>query len=988
MPTAAAPGKTRKKSRISKLAGCIRKTSNTARISRKFLIDSKEFNPEIYTETASSKYAKLVDTIRALDASDMAAHGTKFKHFIFTDIREAAYGAKAIAGFLAAAGFDFRMKHVSRMIRRGGKMVSTKHGSTQLEEKEGVYGGSNSFAMLQSLPLWKTPLPVDTKKRILAVYNSRPDNIHGELLRILVLDSKFKEGIDLFDVKYVHLMEPAIASSDLKQAVGRATRFCGQRGLHFIPQRGWPLQVYVYKTQLPQRPPFEMPRKTPLVGAALQKATNEMFARARGSGAKIVESVDAHDLMLAHSGLDLALLNTTKELTILAILSAVDYDLNYKINNFAAEPAVLEELEDAEAEADADAVLEVEAASPSQSGGARPVNIYEIQELTPEIMDKCVRRRSALFPFTKARMMYIARRLGIRAPKNAKRAWYCQALQTHPEFYAALVSRKTPPPLRRAAVASPARPRAPPPSLAGTPSRSRSNSENENAAFEGLRRLFPKTPSPAATPAENIAYERLRELFPPPEFESARKTPKKLDASKDFAEFQAQIRAMYSKFAWQSPIVENGCTSSAIVAPGTPVSFTRTQDFVRHYLTPDSPFKGLLAWHSVGTGKTCMAVAAATSQFEQAGYTVLWVTRNALMADVYKNIFGAVCSIPIADAVRRGEAIPADRSAQLRMLGRQWIKPISYKMFQNALEKKNDLGRQLWKNGGDDPLRKTFLVVDEIHKLRDGDLSAAEFAEFEVIQEFIHKSYAKSGVDSVRPLLMTATPISDSPAELFEILNTLIPDRERQFMNFNEFRRRFTNAGGEINSDGRDYFQDKAKGLISYLNREYDPTTFAQPEFHTITVPAGDLPAPAAGALADKCLAGEAGAGAGPAEEAQEELQEALAEASRLAKPAERKKAEAAARRTYKNALAAVNKTRKAHMRDCYNKQKGEYKKAAGNVQTPAIEGCFGKKEGGKIKFPSMRDFNAAVTDRLEGRADHAESRASSVGSADAVMDM
>jgi hypothetical protein len=951
MPTAAAPGTgkaTRKKSRISKLAGCIRKTSNTARISRKFLIDSKEFNPEIYLETSSSKYSKLVDTIRALDAYDMATHGTKFKHFIFTDIREAAYGAKAIAGFLAAAGFDFRMKHMARMIRRGGKMVPTKQGSTQLEEKPGVYGGSNSFAMLQSLPLWTTPLPVDTKKRILTVYNSRPDNIHGELLRIIILDSKFKEGIDLFDVKYVHLMEPAIASSDLKQAVGRATRFCGQRGLHFIPQRGWRLQVYVYKTQLPQRPPFEIPRKTPLVGAALQKATNAMFARARGSGKQIIESVDAHDLMLAHSGLDLALLNTTKELTILAILTAVDYDLNYKINNFAAEPAVLETLEEA------DAVLE-------QSGGARPVNIYEIQDLTPEIMDKCVRRRSALFPFTKARMMYIARSMGIRIPKNAKREWYCHTLQTHPEFYEALVSRKTPP---RLTATSPDTPRAPPPSL-GSVISSKSRSR-----------------SPVETPAENIAYERLRELFPPPEFESGRSsTPKKLDASKDFTEFQAQIRDLYSKFAWQSPIVENGCTSSAIVAPGSPVSFTRTQDFVRHYLTPESPFKGLLAWHSVGTGKTCMAVAAATTEFEKAGYTILWVTRNALMADVYKNIFGAVCSIPIADAVRRGDTIPADRSAQLRMLGRQWIKPISYKMFQNALEKKNDLGRQLWKNGGTDPLRKTFLVIDEIHKLKDGDLSAAEFAEFSVIQDFIHKSYAVSGAESVRPLLMTATPISDAPGELFEILNTLIPKPDRRFMDFSTFRTRFTHPNGEINSDGRDYFQTKAKGLISYLNREYDPTTFAQPEFHTITVPAGDLQAPTVGALADKCLAGES---LDSDQTAQTELDAALAALPAGAR--ERKKAEAAARRTYKAAMSTINKTRKARIKVCYNKQKHDYKHSTGSVQTPAIEACFtGKKAAAGNKFPSLNDFFNVAADRLSSR-DGVENNTASIGSAGAVV--
>ena len=765
----------------------------------------------------------------------------------------------------------------------------------------------------------------------------------------MVLDSKFKEGIDLFDVKYVHLMEPAIASSDLKQAVGRATRFCGQRGLHFVPQRGWPLQVYVYKTLLPQREPFIMPGRTPLVGAALQKATNEMFARAAGRGS-IVESVDAHELMLAHSGLDLALLNTTKELTILAILSAVDYDLNYKINNFAAEPAVLEELED-------DAVLEVPVSS-RQSGGADSIRVHELHDMTSDMIQRCSKRKSELFPFLKSRMAYLARRLGIRAPKNAKRAWYCETLRDHPELYEALFMKKTPPVPRRIKDVP-----APPPSLYfPTPSRSPPAGPPPSP--------YIPTATPPGTSGENIAYERLRELFPPPEFESTRrKTPKKLDASLDFAEFQTQIRAMYAKYAWDSPIVENGCTSSAIVAPGKPVTFTRTQDFVRHYLTPASPFKGLLAWHSVGTGKTCMAVAAATTEFERAGYTVLWVTRNALMADVYKNIFGAVCSIPIADAVRSGTEVPADRSAQLRMLGRQWIKPISYKMFQNALEKKNDIGRQLWKNGGADPLRKTFLVIDEIHKLRDGDLSAAEFAEFEVIQEFIHKSFSKSGADSVRPLLMTATPISDSPAELFDILNTLIPDAGQRFIKFDDYRRRFTNAAGEISSEGRDYFQNHAKGLISYLNREYDPTTFAQPEFHTIPLPAGELASPAVGALADMCLAGEpGGVDEAPETIAQQELSAALAALPAAGK--ERKKAEAAARRTYKAAVAAVNKTRKSRLRVCYNKQKGDYKKAAGSVQTPAIEACFsGKKGATGTKFPILRDFYAAVESRLAGDA-------------------
>ena len=845
------PPKTKKKSRISKKASCIRKTANTARIKRTQLIDSNtDFKPDVYTEVTSSKYAALVSKIKELDAEDMATHGTKFKHFIFTDIREAAYGAKVIAGFLKAAGFEFRMKHTKRTISRKGKKVETKKGTVQLDESNPpVYGGSNSFALLQSLPLWKTTMPVDIKKRMLTIFNSRPDNIYGELLRIIVLDSKFKEGIDLFDVKYVHLMESPIAPSDLKQAVGRATRFCGQRGLHFIPKRGWPLQVYVYKTILPQQEPFLNPEK-PLVGKALQTATNKLFSQK----VQIVESVDAHELMLKYSGLDLALQNTTKELTILAILSAVDYDLNYKINNFS---------------------------STAQTGGG---------EMTPEMIQKCSKRKNAMFPFTKLEIFETAKKLGIHLSKKGLRATYCKALKNHPDLY--------------------------------------------NALYDEIG--------------------KNDELGKNEEIES---DIKMINASLKFSEFQKQIRKLYEKFAWDSPVIENGCTSSAIVKPGTPVTFTRTQDFVRHYLTPESPFKGLLAWHSVGTGKTCMAVAAATSKFESAGYTILWVTRNALMADVYKNIFGAVCSIPISGEIQKGKEIPSSRSAQLRMLSRQWIKPISYKMFQNALEKKNDLGRMLWKNNESDPLCKTFLIIDEIHKLQDGDLSASEFAEFKVIQNFIHKSYTISGKNSVRPLLMTATPISDSPNELFEILNTLIPKDENRFMNLDEFRRRFTNDIGEISTEGKLYFQERAKGLISYLNREYDPTTFSQPEFHTIVVPAGNVEPPQVHTLAEMCTANDEFV------KTQRNILETDLQYDTDLKFAKTKKEETAVRRTYKKSISALNKTRKSILNTCFKKQKDIYKQRAVNMQMSALKSCFKTKKA--PKYPTMHEFNQAVENLL-----------------------
>lgn len=892
--------KTRKRStRLSKLATCIRHGAATARVGKTGMFNSSTFNPSVLTPAMSGKFTALIAKIRELDSSDATAHGKYFKHFIFTDLRNSAYGVKALAGFMISAGFDLRMSNVSKKIKRDGKWINTKHGEVKHIIKDPVSTGSNGFAILQSQPLWKNPLSVSAKKDILRAYNSRPDNINGELLRIVILDSKYKEGIDLYDVKYVHLLEPPIATSDLKQAVGRATRFCGQRGLHFVPRQGWPLDVFVYRTQLPGRAPF---------------------SSGSGSSSNAVQKIDAHELMLAKSGLDLALINLTKELTILAISSAVDYDLNYKINNFKMESALLTESDDF-------LVAEV------QRGGTRVRNVYSANELNSKQIAKCFRRASKLYPFTKREMIEVARSMGLPIRQSMKREDYCRLLQSNPDYFATLMNPASIDSLHVV----------PPSSSLTSP----------------VASLFP---SPRSIAPSSASLGGVATLFKTPK--EVASTLKDLE-SRPFSEFQTGIVDLYGRFGWESPIVRDGCGVVAAGASGQPVTFTRTQDFVRHYLTPTSPFKGLLAWHSVGTGKTCMAVAAATSEFEAAGYTILWVTRNALMADVYKNIFGAVCSIPIADAVRKGAEIPSDLANAKRMLSRAWLAPISYRMFQNALEKKNDLGRALYaKSSGGDPLHKTFLVMDEIHKLRDGDLSSAEFADFNVIQKYIHESYEKSGDDSVRPLLMTATPITDSPTELFDILNTLIADKSRQLMEFNTYRDKYTTDEGHISDAGRDYFQDRAKGLVSYLNREYDPTTFAQPVFHNVDVPVGSIVLPDADEMAAKCLSGV-------------DLTLPSPLPARRKTTAKKGKAtNAAAKTRRKQILQDVSK--------CYTDQKKALTSQASKSQMIALESCFSKKKHDGL--PSRAAVLEVVKAKL-GAKNSIKSPTSSIDSAAAVLD-
>ena len=874
------------------------------------------------TQETSAKFVTLLNTIRLLDEDDMETQNTKYKHFIFTDLRESAYGAKALASFMIANGYDLRMGLEKKMIKRHGEMVETKTGETALIDKEPVEGGSNGFAILQSLPLWKNPLSVKTKKDILRVFNSRPDNIHGERLRIILLDSKFKEGIDLFDVKYVHLLEPPIANSDLKQAVGRATRFCGQKGLSFVPNKGWALHVYIYSVQLPKRAPFLFQ------GVAEEGAAEEGVAEAAEANE---ETIDAHDLMLAKSGIDLALLNLVKELTILAISSSVDYDLNYRINNFDIEESLLETN-----------ALVAEVAN--QSGGGKQnapqlVQIHTMKDITPELLQKCYKRKTKLFPFTRARMERDARRLGMRIPKQAKRAWYCEQLRTHPLYLETLLK----PEVDRTSVTT----------LGDRDSRNSLQSEHNSISNSNS--------------ASNIALSRVRSLFPSPqEFQPSIQdllgNPEKQDErlqdlpNQSAQEFRKSIAEMYQQFKWASPVVKNGC--EAIVAgqqgqQGKPVQFTNTQNFVRHYLVPKSPYKGLLAWHSVGTGKTCMAVAAATTQFEKEGYTILWVTRNSLMADVYKNIFGSICSIPIMEEVEKGNPVPQDFQQQKRMLSKAWFPPISYRTFQNALEGKNELGRLLKKKG--DPLRKTFLVMDEVHKLQDGDLGGAESADFGIIQSYIHKSYEMSNKDSVRPLLMTATPITDSPNSLFDILNTLIDKPNNRLMPFQQFRESFTTQDGTILPEGKEYFQAKTKGLISYLNREYDPTTFAQPVFHKIAVPIKEEEEPhSAEDIANQCqpTVVESLEPLEPLEDLEQEL-EAIEQTEK-----EKKKAKTQIKRLFTQRQKRIAKEQKAEVRVCYNTTKKAYLAKTKTNQLHSVEACFGKQAP---QFPSFQDVLSLI---------------------------
>jgi hypothetical protein len=133
-------------------------------------------------------------------------------------------------------------------------------------------------------------------------------------------------------------------------------------------------------------------------------------------------------------------------------------------------------------------------------------------------------------------------------------------------------------------------------------------------------------------------------------------------------------------------------------------------------------------------------------------------------------------------------------------------------------------------NGKEDPLRKTLLIIDEAHKLYGGgDLSSIETPDMVALHASLMNSYIMSGTNSVKLLLMTATPIQTDPMELIKMINLFkMPDKQIPD-SFELFSEEYLDNNGIFTADGLHKFRNETAGYISYLNREKDARQFSQP---------------------------------------------------------------------------------------------------------------------------------------------------------------
>lgn len=299
---------------------------------------------------------------------------------------------------------------------------------------------------------------------------------------------------------------------------------------------------------------------------------------------------------------------------------------------------------------------------------------------------------------------------------------------------------------------------------------------------------------------------------------------------RDIHKMSVYISKHYGDLEYDKAVLKNLCLKDDS-NKNKQLTFTNTQEFVRTYFTPASPYKGILLWHSVGSGKTCTAIATATTSFDRDDYTILWVTRHTLKTDIWKNMRGMQTCNTI---MREQTHVEAESD--------NWVDPISYKQFSNMLKKNNKYyDRMVQRNGMEDPLRRTLLIIDEAHRLYSPNGSKLESPDMAVFEKWIANSYAVSGNNSVRILCMTATPFMNDGMELVRLLNLIREPELAMPCTFDAFAEKYkVDESGDFSQSGRDDYMNDVCGYVSYLDRSRDGRMFARPIFHSINVPFSD----------------------------------------------------------------------------------------------------------------------------------------------------
>lgn len=257
------------------------------------------------------------------------------------------------------------------------------------------------------------------------------------------------------------------------------------------------------------------------------------------------------------------------------------------------------------------------------------------------------------------------------------------------------------------------------------------------------------------------------------------------------------------------------------------------QEFLRNYISLDTPYNGVLIFHGVGVGKTCSAISIAEGFKEmmaQYNKRILVILNRNVRENFKKEIYDMSKEIDNNEistqctgfAYRLTDDMKyfskEQRARQIQKLIRHNYKFLGYKQFANEVQrltgwmdgKQKSLTDQM-KNMIKKEYSNRIVIIDEIHNIKKGG------QETRFVPPYLEAVIKYS--NNLRLVMMSATPMYNSPKEFIYILNLLLLNDKRKPIPISDV----FNKAGTLKPDGVKILLEKSKGYISYLRGETPP---------------------------------------------------------------------------------------------------------------------------------------------------------------------
>jgi len=252
------------------------------------------------------------------------------------------------------------------------------------------------------------------------------------------------------------------------------------------------------------------------------------------------------------------------------------------------------------------------------------------------------------------------------------------------------------------------------------------------------------------------------------------------------------------------------------VRPDEKLEMRKYQEFLTKYLDYNSPYRDILVYHGLGSGKTATAINIYNMLYNyNPGWNVFVLLKATLKDYPWLSDLNVWLS-------------KEEKEFRMRnIIFISYDSPIADKQFLEAMK-------------NSDSSKKSMYIIEEAHNfIRNvySNINSKQGKRAQVVYDYIIND--KKDNEGVRVVLLSGTPAINTPYELALIFNLLRPNIfPKSEATFNQI---YVSSSGyqKLNDSHKNMFQRRILGLVSYYYGS-TPDVYASKMLHYLDIPMSD----------------------------------------------------------------------------------------------------------------------------------------------------